>query len=54
MTMRVTRGNLVVREPKRPDESAEDFAKREEAHWAKVAENEAKLLAARRIAGRLK
>jgi hypothetical protein len=38
---------LEVRDPQRPEESDEDFEKRDKAHWAKVEENEKRLLAAR-------
>ena len=38
---------IEYREPKKEGESQEDFEKRDDAHFAKVKANEAKLLAAR-------
>ena len=35
------------RDPQQPNESEEDFLKREKAHWDKVEENEASLLRTR-------
>lgn len=38
---------VIVRPPRRPDESDEDFKARDEAHWKAVAEAEKKILALR-------
>ena len=35
---------MIVREPRKPDETEDQFEDREKAHWAQVAKNEQELL----------